>query len=73
MMIQVRAHVGSKQNKIVVDEQRVYQVYVTARAIDGKANEAIIEALAEYLDTAKSNLKIVRGHLGREKLIEIAE
>ena len=38
---------------------------------DGRANEAVIELLAEHFDVPKGSLRIVRGHTSRQKVIEI--
>jgi hypothetical protein len=48
-----------------------FLVAVHAPAKDGKANARVIELLAEYFHIAKSNIRIVRGHAARKKLIEI--
>lgn len=47
------------------------KVYVTCAPEDGKANEAVISALAKELRLPKSAIAIVRGHSNRTKLIEI--
>lgn len=44
---------------------------VTTAPDKGKANEALIELLAEYLGTPKSAFRIVRGQADRVKDIEI--
>jgi len=44
---------------------------VNAPANDGKANSRLIELLAEYFRTAKSNIRILRGQRSRKKLIEV--
>ena len=38
---------------------------------DGRANAAVIELLAEHFDVPKRSLRIVRGHTGRQKTIEL--
>jgi len=48
-----------------------YIVFVRAPAREGKANQALIEALADYFSVAKSSIRIVRGQSGRRKLVEI--
>ena len=47
-----------------------YLIYVRETAIEGQANEALIKALAKYLDIPKTSLKIIRGLNSRHKLIE---
>ena len=44
---------------------------ITAPPVDGKANQAVVEYLAELFDVAKSNIVIVSGESGRNKLIAV--
>ena len=46
-------------------------VAVTEPAVDGRANEAVLRALAEALDVPRSTLEIVSGHTARTKLVRI--
>lgn len=48
------------------------KVKVTAPAEGGRANDAVIEALAKYFDVPARAVMIVRGHASRQKLIEIS-
>ncbi len=48
-----------------------WRVAVSAPAEDGKANAAVIEALAREFDVPKGAVKIVRGLTGRLKEVEI--
>lgn len=44
-------------------------VKVTAAPEKGKANEMVLAAIAEFLDIAPSNLRIIRGHACRNKMV----
>ncbi len=44
---------------------------VTANAIDGEANQAVCEFVANSFSVAKSSIRIVRGMASREKTIQI--
>ena len=59
---------GEKKGKT---ELVTYKVSVREAPINGQANEAIIEALAEYFDTAKSNINLVSGQSSKQKIFEI--
>jgi hypothetical protein len=50
----------------------VLKVYITAPPAGGKANEALVEALAEYLDVRRSRVRIVKGARSREKTVRIS-
>jgi uncharacterized protein YggU (UPF0235/DUF167 family) len=54
-----------------IDEQKILRVWTKAAPVDGKANSAIIELIAEYLDISKSLIKIKTGLATRNKIIEI--
>lgn len=51
----------------------VLVVWVTARAIDGKANKATVRALANALDVPRRSVRIVGGERARTKIIEVEE
>ena len=48
-----------------------YKVALRARAVDGKANEALIEFLSEQLKVPKNAIHIISGQTNRSKVIEI--
>ena len=60
MVILVRVIPKAKQNKIVVEEDRL-KVYLTAPAIEGRANDALIKILAAHFQVRKGDIRIVRG------------
>ena len=47
------------------------KVKLTAPPIDGKANKALIKFLAEILDVKQSEIEIIAGEKGRNKLVSI--
>lgn len=47
------------------------KVRLTAPPVEGAANAALLELLAEALGVAKSRLAVVRGAKGRTKTVEI--
>jgi uncharacterized protein len=48
-----------------------YRVSVIAPPEGGKANQAVLEILADHFGVAKSSVKILRGHKTRRKLIRV--
>ena len=63
---------NAKRNRLVEEPGRL-KVYLTARAVEGRANAALIDFLAEYFGVKKSSVCIIRGEKSREKIIEIRE
>ncbi len=47
------------------------KVRVTAAPVDGAANEAVVEVLAEALGVPKGAVRIVSGATGRRKVVEV--
>lgn len=70
--LQVRLQPRARDNRIIGIDGDGVRIRVTAPAIDGRANEALIVLLASMLDVAKSQICIDRGHTSRCKLIEVA-
>ena len=65
---------GSTKGPLVeTDRLGQLTVYIRERAADGKANQALVELLAEHFNTPKSALTIIRGHAARHKVIEIKD
>ncbi|OGC32504.1 YggU family protein [candidate division WOR-1 bacterium RIFOXYB2_FULL_48_7] len=72
MKIEIKVIPNAKRNKIVpLDGSQGYKVYLTAPAVDGKANQALIAFLAEHFQTKKSAVSILRGEKSRQKLIYV--
>ena len=66
----VRVTPHAKQNK-VVENGDVLRVYTTVAPENGRANDAVIKLLATYLNVPKSNIKILRGLTGRDKIVSV--
>ena len=49
----------------------VYKVKTAAKPIDGEANKALIQQLAEYFDVPKRQVEIISGHTSRQKIVDI--
>lgn len=80
MRIFIRAKPGVKKAYIkeTIDlfekkGERHFVVAVSERAIEGKANRAIEKAIAEYLNVARSRVRVVSGQSAKEKIVEIVE
>ena len=71
MNLQIIVKPGSKVQKIVKNPDDSLTVHCHARAHDGEANTAVIKLVADYLDTPKSKIKILRGQKSPHKLLKI--
>jgi len=68
--IQIKVVPRAKKS-LVKETAEGLKIYTPAPAVDGKANEAVIEQLAEYLGVKKRQVVIVRGEHSRLKIINI--
>jgi len=69
-VIEVKIIPNARKNAVEIDGEK-YRVHVMAPAVDGKANKALIEVLAEFLGLKKNCFEIIRGETSRNKLIRI--
>ncbi len=54
-----------------VQDDGTVKIQLTAAPVDGQANQKLIELLARILGVPKSNIEIVAGATGRDKLISV--
>lgn len=67
----LRVTPGARTESMAVDGDCL-AIKVRTKPEDGKANERVIELLADGLGLPKSRLKLLRGATGRDKLVAIA-
>jgi uncharacterized protein (TIGR00251 family) len=71
-VIEVRVQPGSKTAGIERTGDGRWKVRLRARAVEGQANAALVEQLAEWLDVPRGAVRIVRGLTSRQKTIAVA-
>jgi uncharacterized protein len=71
MKILVRVKPNARKNEVKPLAENSYLVSVTAPPVDGKANDKVIELLAEYFDKPKRAISILRGATSKGKIVEI--
>ena len=69
MRFKIKVIPNAKHNKLV-EVAGGLKVYLTAPAVEGKANKALIEFLAEHFNAKRSKFKLILGAKNREKVIE---
>ena len=72
MDITVRLKPGSKKGPLIqpaLDGSLL--VYVREPALEGKANKAVIELLADYYDVPKTSVRLTGGHKSKIKNFEL--
>ncbi|MBI2022284.1 DUF167 domain-containing protein [Candidatus Daviesbacteria bacterium] len=71
MKIHVAARPGRKNEYIKYVGRATFQIAVKEPPVKSKSNAAIIEKLSEYLDTPKSQIKLIHGHGSKQKVFEV--
>ena len=68
----VKAKPGADKAEIEKLDELSYVVSVREPPVQGRANAAIIAALAEYFGVARSLVTIVSGWTSRQKIVQIS-
>lgn len=71
MQKKVKVKPNAKQQKIAEQSDGSLTIHLKSPPVDGKANEELIELLAEKFNVPKSAIRIKSGISYRQKLVEI--
>ena len=71
MLINVRVSTNAKQVQVTKIDDDSYEVRIDERAIEGRANNRLLEILSKHFGVPKSRITIIRGAKSRDKQIEI--
>lgn len=72
MTLRVRVRPRAAENGVAADAAaREVVISVTAAAVEGKANRAMLAQLAERLGVSRSSLQIISGEKSRRKLVRV--
>jgi uncharacterized protein (TIGR00251 family) len=70
--LKLRIVPNAKRNEVTGEHGDAVKIKVAAPALEGKANEALLEFIAEKLGLHRRNFTLIAGEKSRDKLIEIA-
>ena len=71
-LLSIHATAGARRESVGGNHDGALRVAVTAPADQGKANKAIIKALARALGISKSQIELIRGRTSRQKVFAIS-
>ena len=71
MKIFVKVRPNANEEKIEKISETNFVVAVKQPPVQGKANRAVINALAVYFDIPKSQIRLALGATGKNKIFEI--
>lgn len=69
---EVKVSPGSKKNSCQWLGPLSLKMHLTAPAVDGKANGALLENLCEIFSVRPRQIKMVRGEKNRVKIVEVS-
>ncbi len=67
--IAVKVTPGAKRNQVVGFANGALSLKIAAKAVDGKANEALVKYVAESLGIRPAGVSIIRGLKSRQKVL----
>lgn len=73
MIINVRVKPRSKKTGVEVSDDGALVLKMHEPPVDGKANKALVDTIAELYGIAKSSVRIVSGETSRTKRVEIPD
>ncbi len=69
--VRLRVSPGARSSELVGRHGEAWKVRVAAPPEGGRANEAVLDLLAERLALPRRSLSIVSGHTAREKVVRM--
>lgn len=72
MEYEIKVKARSKKNEVVQSEDGSLTVFVTAPAVDDKANNSVIKLLAKHWGVSKSRVSIIKGLKSKNKVVELS-
>ena len=72
MKIDVKV-ISAAKKSLIKQEGKLWKIYLNAPAVDGKANKALIDLLAEHFNVRKGQIEIIKGLKLRRKTINIKD
>lgn len=71
MILDLHVQPGASRTEFAGKHGERTKVRIAARAVDGKANQALIEFLADYFGVPRRNVRITSGLKSRQKRVVI--
>jgi len=70
--LSIRIQPRASKNEVVAMGNGGIKIRLTAPPVDGAANEALVKFLSRFFSVSKSQVEIVSGHTGREKIVKVS-
>ena len=70
--LKLRIVPNAKRDEVTGEHGDAVKIKIAAPALEGKANEAVVEFLAERLRVHRREITLIAGEKSRDKVVEIA-
>lgn len=72
MKLQIQVKPNSRQESVQRQPDGSYKISLNAPPAEGRANERLVEVLAEHFKVPKSRISILKGASSRKKVVEVS-
>lgn len=72
-IIRVKAFPDSKKAAIEEVAEKTLRIFIREPAQENQANRAVIRAVANHYDIPENKLRMISGHRGLNKMIQVLE
>lgn len=69
--LEVSVQPRSSRNQVVGEQNEALKIKLTAPPVEGEANTALVNFLANYLKLPRKDIKLIKGETSRHKIVEI--
>ena len=73
MRLVIKVTPNSKRSEFIGFSAGAFKLKLKAPPVDGKANKALVEFLADYFQIKKSEISIIHGETSRDKVVELPD
>lgn len=71
-LLSIHAQPGAKRSEVAGLYGEALKLRLAAPAVEGRANEALVEFIADALGVPRSGVRVVKGASGRRKTVLVA-
>jgi len=71
MFIRIKIFPGCKKTEIIKKSENNFEIKVKEKPLQGRANKAVIKELSNLFKIGEKDIRIIKGHKRRNKILEI--
>ncbi|MFH1611945.1 MAG: DUF167 domain-containing protein [bacterium] len=71
MLIKVKVFPSAGKSEIFKKSEDSFEIWVKEKPIQGRATQAVVKALSDFLKIPRSNIRLIKGGKIRNKIFEV--